>query len=137
MVFYHKFSVNTSKNICTNFLKYLLKITLFLDTEYDYYTAPEEAPRPLLFTGIMYASCAFIVILMLVTLLGPIIKDCPLRWHTLNFCCWNCFQVLIFANCGDESEFSKFLKNDYIDENCVEIQIMTLAVFYHSRFLFI
>uniref|UniRef100_A0AC34GYU0 Uncharacterized protein n=1 Tax=Panagrolaimus sp. ES5 TaxID=591445 RepID=A0AC34GYU0_9BILA len=103
------------------------------DVEYEYYNNEEEPapPRHLLFTVIMYAGVACIVIELLVTLYGPVIRDSPLRWHTLNYCCWNCFQIIIYANCAEESPFEKFLKNTYITGNCNKIQQMTLAIYYH------
>uniref|UniRef100_A0A914XTK6 Uncharacterized protein n=1 Tax=Panagrolaimus superbus TaxID=310955 RepID=A0A914XTK6_9BILA len=106
------------------------------DYEYEYYNDPNEEPPPprhLLFTVIMYGSVACIVIELLVTLYGPVIRDSPLRWHTLNYCCWNCFQIIIYANCAEESPFEKFLSNSYITGNCNKIQQMTLAIYYHCK----
>ena len=99
-------------------------------SDYEYYYIEEDEPRYLLFSVVMYTSIALISIEMLVTLYGPVIKDDPLRWHTLNYCCWNCFQIIIFANCADESEFKDFLHNEYISGNCNEIQRMTLSLYY-------
>ncbi|KAE9550649.1 hypothetical protein FO519_006143 [Halicephalobus sp. NKZ332] len=109
-------------------------------SEYVYYSndaTTEEPPKPryLLFGVMMALSCIVILIQIAATILIPTLPDLPIRWHTLNYCCWNIFQLLIFANCASESSLQRFLKNTYISDNCADIQRMTLSIFLYSMVL--
>uniref|UniRef100_A0A914Y275 Uncharacterized protein n=1 Tax=Panagrolaimus superbus TaxID=310955 RepID=A0A914Y275_9BILA len=105
------------------------------DYEYkDYGSVEVPKSKILLFTIVLWTSVILIVVQTLVTIYGPHLPDHPLRWHTLNYSCWNCFQLIVFANCVEESEFKTFLYNSYLTENCEPIQKMTLTVYYQSMF---
>uniref|UniRef100_A0AC34Q5D0 Uncharacterized protein n=1 Tax=Panagrolaimus sp. JU765 TaxID=591449 RepID=A0AC34Q5D0_9BILA len=107
--------------------------------EDDYYynsaTEAESHPRYLLFSCVMILSAIVTFIQIFATIYCPHLADLPIRWHTLNCSCWNVFQLLIFANCASESSFNKFLKNQFITDNCLDIQRMTLSIFYSSMIM--
>ena len=82
----------------------------------------------------MILSAITLGIQILATIFIPTLPDLPIRWHTLNYSCWNVFQLLVFANCASESSWADFLQNDYITDNCSDIQRMTLSIFMSCKF---
>ncbi|KAE9555791.1 hypothetical protein FO519_001005 [Halicephalobus sp. NKZ332] len=100
------------------------------------YSEDEEPPQPyVLFDVFMSISAITIGLQILITIFSPRMRDLPIRWHTLNYCCWNVFQLIIFSNCTEASGLQNYLANSWIAENCDSVQVMTLSVFLCSMIL--
>ena len=113
---------------------YCIQISILLGPDDDYYyyyntdVDDEEEPYEI-FAITMCASAILIVVQIFITIFGPVMKDLPIRWHTLNYCCWNVFQLIVFSNCTEASVFKSYLKNSWIESNCDDVQVMTLSIF--------
>ena len=95
----------------------------------------EQKPPYEVYTLAMFLSAFLIVLQILITIFAPKMRDLPIRWHTLNYSCWNVYQLIVYSNCAENSGIKHYIQNSWIEENCDRVQLMTLSIFFCCKFL--